>query len=60
MKEKIYLRCLKKSKKNISERRNKYYKDDLILTLKRQSNLSIREVPKILSINRDMVAGIKV
>lgn len=46
----------------MSERRNKYYKDDLMLTLKRRSNLSIREreVLKILGINRGMVASIKV
>ena len=47
-------------KKSISERRNKYYKDDLMLALKRQSNLSIREVLEILGINRGMVASIKV
>jgi hypothetical protein len=44
----------------MSERRNKYYKDDLMLTLKRQSNLSIREVLEILGINWGMVASIKV
>lgn len=44
----------------MSERRNKYYKDNLMLTLKRQSNLSIKEVLKILGINWGMVASIKV
>jgi len=63
MREKIYLRYLKEKnlkEENISEKQNKHYRDDLILTLKKQSNLSIREIAKILSINRGMVARIKV
>ena len=44
----------------MSERHNKYYKDDLMLTLRRQSNLSIWGVLKILGINWDMVVSIKV
>lgn len=34
-------------------------KDDLILNLKKKSNLSIREIAKILGINRGMVSRIK-
>jgi len=45
---------------DISKSQNKYYRDDLILNLKRKSNLSIREITKILGINRSIVSSIKV
>jgi len=35
-------------------------RDDLILNLKKKSNLSIREIAEILGINRGIVSGIKV
>jgi len=40
---------------DISKNQNKYYRDDLILNLKKKSNLSIREIAEILTINRGMV-----
>jgi uncharacterized protein YllA (UPF0747 family) len=45
---------------DISKGQNKYYRDDLILNLKKKSNLSIREIAEILSINRGIVSRIKV
>ena len=35
---------------------DKYCRDDLILNLKKESNLSIREIAEILGINRDIVS----
>ena len=45
---------------DIPSSQNKYYRDDLILNLKKKSNLSIREIAEILGINRGMVSRIKV
>jgi len=45
---------------DISKNQNKYYRDDLILNLKKKSNLSISEIAEILTINRGMVSRIKV
>jgi REP element-mobilizing transposase RayT len=45
---------------NISKSKNKHYRDDLILNLKKKSNLSIREIAEILGINRGIVLRIKV
>jgi len=45
---------------DIPKSQNKYYRDDLILNLKKKSNLSIREIAEILGINRGMVSRIKV
>jgi len=45
---------------DISKIQNKYYRDDLILSLKKKSNLSIREIAEILGINRSIVSRIKV
>jgi hypothetical protein len=39
---------------------NKYCRDDLILNLKKESNLSIREIAEILGINRGIVSRVKV
>jgi len=55
----IYLKEKKLKKENISERQNRPYRDDLILNLKKKSNLSIREIAKILGINRGIVERIK-
>jgi len=44
---------------DISKRRNLHIRNDLILSLKRKSNLSIREIAEILGINRGMVSRIK-
>jgi hypothetical protein len=46
---------------DISKSQNKYYRKDLILNLKKKSNLSIRETAKILGVNpRGIIARIKV
>jgi hypothetical protein len=48
---------------DIFKSQNKYYKDDLILNLKKKSNLFIREGAEILGIigiNRGIVSRIKV
>ena len=45
---------------DISKNQNKYCRDDLILNLKKKSNLSIREIAEILGINRGIVSRIKV
>ncbi|MCJ7789724.1 MAG: hypothetical protein MUP69_05995 [Candidatus Atribacteria bacterium] len=46
---------------DISKSQNKYYRNDLMLNLKKKSNLSIRETAKILGINlRGITARIKV
>ena len=45
---------------DISKSQNKHYRDDLILNLKKKSNLSIREIAEILGINRGIVLRIKV
>jgi len=39
---------------------NKYHRDDLILNLKKKSNLCIRKIADILGINRGRVSEIKV
>jgi len=36
---------------DISKNQNKYYRNDLILNLKKKSNLSIRKIAEILGIN---------
>ena len=45
---------------DVPKSQDKYYRDDLILNLKKKSNLSIREIAEILSINRGIVSRIKV
>ena len=45
---------------DISKSQNKYYRDDLLLNLKKKSNLSIREIAEILGINRGIVSRIRV
>jgi len=45
---------------DISKSQNKYYRDNLILNLKKKPNLSIREIAEILGINRGKVSRIKV
>jgi DNA-directed RNA polymerase specialized sigma subunit len=45
---------------DISKSQNKYHRDDLILNLKKKSNLSIREIAEVLGINRGIVLRIKV
>ena len=44
---------------DISKSQNIHYRNDLILNLKRKSNLSIREIAEILGINRGIVSRIK-
>ena len=44
---------------DISKSQNFHYRNDLILNLKRKSNLSIREIAEILGINRGIVSRIK-
>ena len=56
-------RYLKKNNlkiEDVPKSQDKYYRDDLILNLKKKSNLSIREIAEILSINRGIVSRIKV
>ena len=59
-----YVRRYEKEKdlkiEDISKSQNKHHRDDLILNLKRKSNLSVREIAEILGINRGIVLRIKV
>jgi hypothetical protein len=59
-----YIRRYAKEKnlkiEDIPKSQNKHHRDDLILNLKKKSNLSIREIAEILGINRGIVLRIKV
>lgn len=59
-----YVRRYEKEKdlkiEDISKSQNKHHRDDLILNLKKKSNLSVREIAEILGINRGIVLRIKV
>jgi len=58
-----YIRRYIKEKKlnieDISKKQNIQHRDDLILNLKKKSNLSIREIAEILGINRGIVSRIR-
>ena len=45
---------------DISKSQNKHHRDDLIVNLKKKSNLSIREIAEILGINRGIILRNKV
>ena len=55
-----FLQILPLKIEDVSKSQNKYCRDDLILNLKKKSNLSIREIAEILGINRGIVSRIKV
>jgi hypothetical protein len=55
-----FLQVLPLNIEDISKSQNKHHRDDLILNLKKKSNLSIREIVEILGINRGIVLRIKV
>ena len=55
-----YLKEKNLKKESISNRQNRKYRNELILNLKKKSNFSIREIAKILGLNRGIVERIKV